>query len=143
MNLNGIIIVIEDDKDDRELMNELMSEVLLQNNFRNKLLFMSDGLEALSYLHKMTDKPFMIISDINMPGMNGFELRKIIFQDERLSTLCVPYIFLTTSGYHKEYLEKAYKLSVQGYFKKPHSAQEYRQMLTEMLCYWKRSLTPA
>lgn len=143
MNSNGIILVIEDDKDDRELMNELLDEVLLQNNFKNKVLFLNDGKDALAYLSNIKAKPFMIISDINMPGMNGFDLREVIFKDERLSTLCVPYIFLTTCGYHKDYLEKAYKLSIQGYFKKPHSPYEYRQMLNEILRYWKRSFTPA
>jgi len=56
--------------------------------------------------------------------------------------LCVPYIFLTTSGNHREYLEKAYRLSIQGYFKKPNAPQEFKDLLSELLHYWKRSITP-
>lgn len=143
MNSNGIIIIIEDDRDDRELLGEVIAEVLQENNFKNSVVFMNDGFQALNYLNKMASKPFMIISDINMPGMTGFELRSLIFQDNRLNSMCIPYIFLTTSGNHQTYLEHAYKLSIQGYFKKPHVMQEYKQMLNEILRYWKRSITPA
>ena len=142
MKNSGEIIIIEDDQDDREFLDIVFADVLEEYQYTNKLVFLKDGAEALEYLSKTNNNPFMIISDINMPKMDGFQLRDRIFKDDILNEKCIPYIFLTTSGSNPEQLKKAYKLSIQGFFTKPLNFDDYKTLVHEILNYWKRSLTP-
>lgn len=141
MNTKGKILVIEDDEDDRDVMDMLIRQVLEEDEYTNEVAFFASGNEAYNYLLSLNERPFLVVSDINMPGMDGFELREKIFNDERLRSLCIPYIFLTTSGYNREVVEKAYKLSVQGYFQKPNSAKHLKVMIKTWVSYWKNAIT--
>jgi len=137
MNLNGDIIVIEDDYDDREFLNEIIVEVLAQNGYNNKIVMIDDSSKVLNYLRAAKESPFLIISDINMPGMDGFKLRQQIFEDQDLNDKCIPYIFLTTSGDNVDLMKKAYGLSIQGYFTKPNDYAEYKLLMSDIIRYWK------
>ena len=90
MNKNGEIIIIEDDADDRELFAEIFTALKINNEIR----FFTNGIDALEYLEKPEIEPFLILSDINMPKLNGFELRQRVFTNTELSKKCIPYIFL-------------------------------------------------
>ena len=72
MNKNGAIIIVEDDTDDQEMFSEVFKEL----NYKNEIVFFNDGQEALAYLKAKTTEPFIVFSDINMPKLNGIELRK-------------------------------------------------------------------
>ena len=67
MNKTGPIIVIEDDSDDQELLVMVFKEL----GFKNEIIFFEDGEAALDYLIKSDVEPFIILSDINMPKLNG------------------------------------------------------------------------
>ena len=71
MNKEGPIIIIEDDADDRFLLEEVFTSL----DYLNKRIYFVDGQEALDYLLQMDSAPFLILSDINMPRLDGFELR--------------------------------------------------------------------
>jgi CheY-like chemotaxis protein len=51
----------------------------------------------LFYLETTQDRPFIILCDINLPGMKGNDLKKIIDDNENLPKKSIPYIFYTTS----------------------------------------------
>lgn len=68
MNKSGEIIVIEDDLDDQEMFAEIFSKLQVAN----KILFFSNGEDALTYLQQPHIEPFLILSDINLPKLNGF-----------------------------------------------------------------------
>lgn len=74
-------------------------------------------LTVCKFLSNHAVKPFIILSDINMPKLNGFELREKILANDEINTKCVSYIFLSTSKNHDNVF-KAYSCQVQGYFKK-------------------------
>jgi CheY-like chemotaxis protein len=137
MNLNGDIVIIEDDFDDREILLEVFQEVLDDNNYPNKIVLMAESTEVIQYLRSTDASPFLIVSDINMPKMNGFELRNIIFNDQELNDKCIPYIFLTTSGDNVEFMRKAYGMSIQGYFTKPSDYKVYKSLISDIVRYWK------
>jgi len=137
MNLNGDIILIEDDYDDREFLVEIIDEVLKKNQYTNKIVTIGDSGRVIDFLKDAKDSPFLIISDINMPGMDGFQLRQQIFEDQELNDKCIPYIFLTTSGDNVELMKKAYGLSIQGYFTKPNDYAEYQVLMSDIIRYWK------
>ena len=137
MNKKGQIIVIEDDEDDRMLLDEVFKELA----YPNEILFFESGEEALEYLKDEKVYPFLILSDINMPKLNGFELRKVVHTNEGLSEKCIPYIFFSTAAEQPEVLQ-AYSLSVQGFFVKPHSSQALTIMMRKIIEYWQECYAP-
>ena len=137
MNKNGPVIIIEDDDDDQELMRD----VFLKLNYPNKVLFFGDGQEALDYLTDTPELPFLIISDINMPKLNGFELRDKLQTDAALQIKCIPYLFFSTAV-SQEMVIKAYSLSAQGFFVKPSSMLEMEEVIRDIMNYWQKCAAP-
>ncbi len=137
MPLKGPIISIEDDTDDQFLIEQIIESL----NIPNKLIFFPNGVEALHYFETTQDQPFLILCDINMPLMNGFELRKRIAQNEILRRKTIPFVFLTTAV-NPHCLQLAYDTMVQGFYKK---GTTYSNLQTQLKCiidYWKHSLHP-
>lgn len=89
LNKNGPVIIIEDDADDQFFLTEIFQKL----NYRNKVLFFFDGQEALDYINATDEPPFLILSDINMPKLDGFALREKLKTDSKLSNKCIPYLF--------------------------------------------------
>lgn len=131
MTKKGPIILIDDDTDECELI----SDALKQINVSNKLVCFGNGKEALDYLKTTPEQPFLILTDVNMPVMNGLELRQKIYENERLRQKSIPFIFLTTSA-GAPAVKKAYEMSVQGFFEKGHSLDEIKKVLKEIYDYW-------
>ena len=121
MDKSGTIIIIEDDPDDQFVLEEVFNEL----GYPNKRMYFSDGLSALDYLYSTTDRPFIIISDINLPRLDGLELRKKVQNDADLSLKCIPYIYCTTALNHQAVID-AYSTSAQGFFVKPGSIEEIK-----------------
>ena len=143
MKRNGDIIIIEDDADDREILTEAFEQVLAENNYSNRIVMLEDSATVIDYLKESGTEPFLMMSDINMPKVDGFTLRNRIFSDPDLKDRCIPYIFLTTSGYNENYIQQAYQLSVQGYFSKPVKFEDYKTLIAGIINYWKVSKTPS
>ncbi|TDH21642.1 response regulator [Segetibacter sp. 3557_3] len=137
MNKLGPIIVIEDDVDDQLILVEIFARL----GYVNKIRFFQDGDDALRYLNESDDQPFLILSDINMPKMDGFELRNKIFTNEKLQRKCIPYLFFTTGATKKAVLD-AYSLSVQGFFVKPTSFNDIENTIRKIIEYWQVCLAP-
>jgi len=137
MPKSGPIIVIEDDIDDQELLDEVFKIL----NYPNQVIFFSDGYEALDYIEKTDVQPFLILSDINMPKINGFELRKKVLNNEELKVKCIPYLFFTTGGNRKAVYD-AYSMSAQGFFIKPTSIESLQNTIKKIVEYWKECFSP-
>ena len=137
MNKVGPIIVIEDDRDDQELLSVVFEKL----NFQNEIIFFEDGEQALDYLIKSADEPFLILSDINMPRLNGLELREKIHTNEDLRIKCIPYLFFSTSAEQK-YVVDAYSKSVQGFFVKPNSFDKLKSTIKIIIDYWLECESP-
>jgi CheY-like chemotaxis protein len=129
----GPIVIIEDDPDDRENYADALKEISIPN----QILFFDGGLQALDYLSTTEEQPFIILSDINMPGMSGLELKKIMQDDPYLSAKGIPFVFISTNA-TKVSVRHAHALSVQGYFEKPLKMGEIKEMLRVLFEYWER-----
>jgi DNA-binding NtrC family response regulator len=138
MNKNGPIIIIEDDVDDRDFLKEIFMKLA----YPNELIFFEDGSAALEFLNQTEVLPFLILSDINMPKINGIELRKLIHENERLHLKCIPYLFLTTNA-NKSSVVDAYSMSVQGFFVKPSSYDKMESSIKKIMEYWKECIAPS
>ncbi len=137
MNKTGPIIIIEDDKDDQELLNSVFKELI----FNNEIIFFGEGEKALDYLIKSAVEPFLILSDINMPRLNGIELREKIHTNEDLRIKCIPYLFFSTSAEQK-FVVDAYSKSVQGFFVKPNSFDKLKRTIKIIIEYWQECESP-
>jgi CheY-like chemotaxis protein len=137
LNKNGPVIVIEDDTDDKDFLTEIFQKL----NYQNKILFFSDGQQALDYLNNSDELPFLILSDINMPKLNGFALREKLKTDSKLSNKCIPYLFFSTASNQKAVID-AYSLSVQGFFVKQNSMAELQKTISAIMEYWRRCAAP-
>ena len=137
MNKNGSIIIIEDDTDDQEMLSDIFKEL----NYENKIVFFNDGQEALNYLCAKTAEPFIVFSDINMPKLNGIELREQIHENEDMRLKTIPYLFFTTSAEQTAVID-AYSKSIQGFFIKPSSFQDLKGLIKIIIEYWKHCESP-
>jgi CheY-like chemotaxis protein len=131
MNRQGPIIVIEDDLDDQDILQEAFDAL----DYANEVLFFDDGYAALTYLTESDVEPFIIFSDINMPKLNGIELREKIHQNELLRLKSIPFLFFSTSAEQNHVID-AYSKSAQGFFIKPSSFEEIKDTLRTILDYW-------
>ena len=137
MNTNGPIVIIEDDDDDQELFDIVFKSL----NYNNEVCFFKNGEEALEYLNRTEVLPFLILSDINMPKLDGFALRSKIKTDADLQLKCIPYLFFTTTSNQKAVID-AYSMSVQGFFVKPNSMAELKEIIEVIMRYWTRCTSP-
>jgi CheY-like chemotaxis protein len=137
MNRNAPVILIEDDCDDQQILIDVFKNL----NYTNQLLCFPDGQQALDFLNGSDIIPFLILSDINMPKLNGFALRDKIKMDAKLQSKCIPYLFFSTAT-SMDAVVKAYSLSVQGFFVKQTKISEIEKTISVIMEYWKRCMSP-
>jgi CheY-like chemotaxis protein len=136
-NRTGPVIIIEDDDDDQELLKIVFKRL----GYDNELLFFGDGQKALDHLNSTDVIPFIILSDINLPRLDGFALRDKIKMDAKLQLKCIPYLFFSTAV-SQEAVINAYSLSVQGFFVKQNSVDELENTIKVIMEYWYRCTAP-
>ncbi|MEO8173676.1 MAG: response regulator [Sediminibacterium sp.] len=136
-NTNGPIILIEDDTDDHNFFLTAFRNL----KYPNEVLFFTNGEEALAFLNKTHLTPFLILSDINMPKIDGLALRAMVRTNELLDHKCIPYLFFSTAS-DRKIVTEAYKLSVQGFFMKQNSISELEKTISVIMEYWKRCIAP-
>lgn len=135
MKMHRDILVIEDDEDDREILKEIFRDL----GYKNNIIFFADSPEALEYIRKPEVNPFIIISDINMPKLGGFELRNIILEQEVLGDRDIPYIFISNA--QDEYsIKQANKLAIQGYIYKGNDYNKYKEKIKNLIEYWRENI---
>lgn len=131
-------MIIEDDKDDQELLEETFSTL----DYPNLVIFFTNGNEALEYLLQANTPPVLIISDVNMPNISGFEIREKINNNKKLQRLQIPYVFFTTAA-QKATVEGRYSLPDQGFFKKPNTMHDFQNTIKTIVEYWLGSYAPS
>lgn len=137
MNKQGPFLIIEDDLEDQDILIEVFESL----NYKNEVIFFSDSEEALNYLTRTKVEPFIIFSDINMPKLNGLELKTKIQENEDLRIKSIPYLFFSTSA-EQDHVVEAYSKSVQGFFVKPASFEEIKDTIRTIVTYWQKCVSP-
>ena len=99
-----------------------------------------DALEAYAILKeihpaKVIQKPFVVLIDLNMPRMSGFEFLKVIRDDEILAF--TPVYILTTSDLASD-KEQAAALDVSGYWTKNDVGPRFQNLLAYLMNYEKK-----
>lgn len=132
-----IILMAEDDADDRLLAQEAMHE----SRVLNELHFVEDGVHLLSYLrgdNEYGDRllypmPGLILLDLNMPKMDGREALAEIKADPRLRR--IPVVILTTSKTEED-MVKGYDLGAISYITKPVTFDALVELMRTLGKYW-------
>ena len=133
----GPVIIVEDDEDDRAIMEEVFIE--MATSFERK--YFTNAQDALTFLVKTTVQPFLIISDVNLPGMDGPQFKLTLNENEYLRKKSIPFVFLTTSA-ERDAVVRAYEMLVQGYFEKPTKPRDIRMLFILILEYWQVCIHP-
>jgi CheY-like chemotaxis protein len=118
------VLVVEDSAVQRQSLVMTLSKAGYQ------VLQAKDGREAIALLLADDLKVDLIVSDIEMPRMNGFELLEHCRSLERLSK--IPVVMLTTRGGQK-HRQLAFSLGAKAYLTKPYSEQEFLASIAQLL----------
>ncbi|MGD9155498.1 MAG: response regulator [Bacillota bacterium] len=136
-NQKNIILIADDDPDDRLLIKEAFEE----SNWTKPLHFVEDGVELLDYLFRrgkyadLVEEPLpdLILLDLNMPRKNGIEALETIKSDPELKT--IPIIVFTTSKAEEDIL-RSYNLGVNSFITKPVSFDLLVDLTRSLAKYW-------
>ena len=130
------ILLLEDDTVDVMTVKRAFKDL----NITNELVHVTNGEEALEYLRNEDNaRPCVIISDLNMPKMNGIEFMKVAKSDEKLKK--IPVVVLTTSQEDRDKID-SFQLSVAGYIVKPVDYVKFVEAVRAINLYWTLSELP-
>src|SRR6266403_1789444 len=130
------ILLVEDDPKDVELTLTGLAEY----NLANEVVVARDGEEALDYLYRRGNyekrtngNPAVILLDLKLPKLNGFEVLEQVRADENLKM--IPVVVLTSSHEERD-LVKSYKLGVNGFVVKPVEFHQFVNAVKELGVFW-------
>lgn len=132
-----ILLIAEDDPDDRLIMTEVLAESGLGTKFR----FLEDGTQVMDYLHRrgefssppIAPRPSLILLDLNMPRKDGREVLQEIKTHPDLR--CIPVVVLTTSQAEED-MKRSYELGANSYITKPTSFERLEELMRAVHHYW-------
>lgn len=138
------VLVAEDNVDDALLMQRAFKS----QGLNNPLHIVTDGSEVIQYLKgegAFSDRtahpiPQMMILDLKMPRMNGFEVLQWLMDHRELNV--IPTLIWSSSADAKD-VKRAYCLGAHGYLMKPTDFQHFKQMVGDVVRYWEHCLKPA
>jgi two-component system OmpR family response regulator/two-component system phosphate regulon response regulator PhoB len=117
------ILLIDDDE-----IHLMTAELFLKNEY--EILKMKSGNEALEYLNNNTIIPDLILLDILMPNMDGWEVFKRLKAIDKIKN--VPIVFLTSVVEENE-KKRAYKIGIVDFIIKPFNMTELKSRINEIL----------
>jgi len=123
------ILLVEDDEIDVKALHRAFEKLKIAN----PVVVARDGVEAWEVLQTLP-RPFLIITDINMPRMNGIELLRKIRQSEDFRDSIV--FALTTSNDEQDKID-AYDLNVAGYMLKTDMGASFTRAIELIDNFWR------
>jgi CheY-like chemotaxis protein len=120
------VLVVDDEQDVAVLFGQMFRREVRSGQMH--LDFAFSGEEALSYLAEHRADVVLVLSDINMPGMNGLELLKQI----KSTPPPLPVCMMTAYG-SEEYRSKADSFGCDGYLTKPIDFPALKQQIASYL----------
>ena len=132
-----VILIADDDPDDRMLAKEAWEESRLANDVH----FVTDGEELMDYLYRRGEyaalgtesRPGVILLDLNMPRKDGREALKEIKADPKLRQ--IPIVVLTTSKAEED-IYRSYDLGVNSFITKPVTFESLVEVMKTLGKYW-------
>ena len=125
----GRILVVDDDDDDRYLCRLALEKLVPFD----QVVYVSDPAQAVQYLTTCWRLPDLLITDLNMPGMNGDELVRQVRQTDYGRHL--PMIVWSTSAASTDRL-RCYQTGANAYLVKPTSPDRIAGLLKACINIW-------
>jgi CheY-like chemotaxis protein len=128
------ILLVEDSENDALLMVAALSEGTL----RLHVTVVEDGEEAMSYLRRegayaASRRPDLILLDLFMPRMNGYEVLAEVKEDDDLR--CIPIVIMTSSDNDRA-INAVYDLHANCCVCKPANQDEFREVVRKIERFW-------
>ena len=130
------ILLVEDDPKDIELTLGSLEEY----NLANEVFVARDGAEALDYLYRRgqfadypNGNPAVILLDLKLPKVDGFEVLRTIRSDDKLKF--IPVTILTSSREDNDLIQ-SYKLGVNAYIVKPVDFHQFTDAIIKLGIFW-------
>lgn len=123
--------------EDSELEVKKVLRAFDKLGFENAVISKLNGKEGLNWLDEhQSDLPGLILLDLNMPIMNGFEFLDVVKNHDVYKK--IPVVIMTTSKHPSDKL-KGYEKHAAGYMVKPVRYSEFVEMLSSIKHYWDTS----
>ena len=128
------ILLVEDSPGDVRLTKESLGEAKVRNN----MIVAGDGVEAMACLRREgqyadAPRPDLILLDLNLPRMNGFEVLDAIKEDPCLKR--IPVVVLTTSQAEQDII-RSYNLHANAYVNKPVDLEQFIRVIKSIEDFW-------
>jgi CheY-like chemotaxis protein len=131
------ILLVEDNPDDEELTRRALKEA----NIANEIIVARSGTEALDFLfgtgahagRDLSRVPQLILLDIKLPRLNGFQVLGRLRTDPR--TRLIPVVILTGSSEEEDVLA-SYQLGANSYVRKPVEFGRFTEVIKQVGLYW-------
>jgi CheY-like chemotaxis protein len=130
------ILLVEDNAEDAELT----IQALKNHHVMNKITHVTDGAEALDFIYRRgayKDRspgfPRLVILDLKLPKVDGFEVLKTLKSDPQ--TKMIPVVVMTSSQ-EEESRIKSYILGVNSYIVKPVGFEAFSKAVADLGLYW-------
>ena len=130
----NVVLLVEDSPDHAFLIKRAISAAIQDL----KIQWAKDGEEAVEFIIKRGLKPDLILLDIKMPRMNGFEVLRVLKGNKE--TKYIPIVILSTSANEKD-VSRAYTLGTNCYITKPVEIADFQSKLKSIPLYWLRTNT--
>ena len=108
------ILVVDDELDMQQLFEQRFRKEIKSGEF--EFVFTFSGLQAIEYLNKVPHEVVLILSDINMPGMSGFELLSVI---KKKYTKPPPVVMMITAYGDEENRNQSVEMGADDFLTKP------------------------
>jgi CheY-like chemotaxis protein len=130
-------LLVEDNADDLELALRALS----RGDIVREVVVVRDGVEALDFLfgtgkyagRDTSDKPAVVLLDLKLPRLNGFEVLQHVRADER--TRLLPVVIFTSSNEERDKLN-SYELGANSYVCKPVDFEQFSDTVRQLALYW-------
>lgn len=128
------ILLVEDNPGDVRLTRESLHDAKVHNN----MMVAGDGVEAMACLRRQgsyadATRPDLILLDLNLPRMNGFEVLDAIKEDPDLRR--IPVVVLTTSQAEQDII-RSYNLYANAYVNKPVDLEQFIKVIKSIEGFW-------
>lgn len=128
--MNEVQILLVEDNDGDIILTQ---EALKEGKIKNKISVARDGEEAINLLNAASKLPDLILLDINLPKLNGFEVLSAIKTNDRLKA--IPVIMLSTSGADKDVLT-SYNNYANCFITKPVDFTRFMEVVRTIENFW-------